>query len=420
MGFASAFLKLALCVPVFTAVLASTRRRSLLHPVFTDQVHALALPTAAAGLIVLALWRFAAGMGIVPPKTDWLLGLCAVSLVTVGAARVVHHRPREGRPARSHRVLIVGTGKVADRIAQQMGEAPGVEVIGYVDDDPVDPSRCMGSLGDLSTICDRESVGHLVVAFSRSQPHEIIDALRPMQGRVAITVVPRLFEVLPSTARVHELGQGLSGLSVDPATLGPGPRAIKTSMDLFGAAVALLLLSPALLFVAILIKLTSKGTVLFRQERVGRSGKTFDVIKFRTMYTEHANVSVLSLNGDVAMGPFPKLKNDPRVTPLGRFLRKTSIDELPQLWNVLRREMSLVGPRPFMLEDARAIGGWALRRYSVRPGITGLWQVSGRNEISFAEMCRLDQLYVNCWSLGLDLRILLRTLWVVLGGHGAY
>jgi len=174
------------------------------------------------------------------------------------------------------------------------------------------------------------------------------------------------------------------------------------------------------LFVAILIKLTSKGTVLFRQERVGRSGKTFDVIKFRTMYTEHANVSVLSLNGDVAMGPFPKLKNDPRVTPLGRFLRKTSIDELPQLWNVLRREMSLVGPRPFMLEDARAIGGWALRRYSVRPGITGLWQVSGRNEISFAEMCRLDQLYVNCWSLGLDLRILLRTLWVVLGGHGAY
>jgi lipopolysaccharide/colanic/teichoic acid biosynthesis glycosyltransferase len=168
------------------------------------------------------------------------------------------------------------------------------------------------------------------------------------------------------------------------------------------------------------VRLTSRGPVLFRQARIGRNGRQFWMLKFRTMHVERSDVSPASLEGEVVAGPFVKLKRDPRITPLGRFLRHTSLDELPQLWNVLRGEMSLVGPRPFMLEDAAIIEGWALRRYSVRPGITGLWQVSGRNELTVAEMCRLDQLYVNCWSLGLDVRILLRTLWVVLGGHGAY
>jgi len=120
------------------------------------------------------------------------------------------------------------------------------------------------------------------------------------------------------------------------------------------------------------------------------------------------------------MGPFPKLKDDPRVTAVGRLLRRTSLDELPQLWNVIRGEMSLVGPRPFIPEDDAWITDWAQRRYSVRPGITGLWQVSGRNNLTFDEMCRLDGLYVSCWSPGLDIRILLRTLRAVLTRSGAY
>jgi len=418
--FVSTFTRLALGVPVLAAVLAATRRRSLLHPVFSDQVHALALPTAAGGLLMLAVWRLAGALGLTPPRLDWVLAMCAVSVACVAGARVVHHRPRKGRPGRMHRVLIVGTGTVADRVAMQMSENPNVEVVGFVDDDPVDPKRCLGSLDSLLDVCQREAVGHVVVAFSRSQPQEIIDALRPLQGRMPITVVPRLFEVLPSTARVHELGSGLAGLSVAPATLGPGPRAVKLTVDVTAAALGILLLSPILVIVALLVKLTSRGPVLFRQERVGRKGGQFAMLKFRTMYHDHANVSPSSLDGEAVVGPFPKLKNDPRVTPIGRILRRTSVDELPQLWNVVRGEMALVGPRPFMVEDAATIEGWALRRYSVRPGITGLWQVSGRNELTFAEMCRLDQLYVNCWSIGLDMRILLRTLWVVLGGHGAY
>ena len=120
------------------------------------------------------------------------------------------------------------------------------------------------------------------------------------------------------------------------------------------------------------------------------------------------------------MGPFPKLKDDPRVTSVGRILRRTSLDELPQLWNVVRGEMSLVGPRPFVPDDAVWITDWAQRRYSVRPGITGLWQVSGRNNLTFDEMCRLDSLYVSCWSAGLDIRILVRTLRAVLARSGAY
>ncbi|HUC36550.1 MAG TPA: sugar transferase [Acidimicrobiales bacterium] len=416
-SFLYTFVPLALCVPLLAAVLGSTRRRSLLGSVFSDQVHALALPLAGGGLVALTTWRLVSMLGVESPNLDWMLTMCAVSLVSVAGVRVAHHR---GDRAGVQRVLIVGSGEVADRVAQQMAQAPGVEVVGYVDDDPVDPTRCLGRLDALSGICERERVGHLVVAFSRSQPREIIDALRPMQGRLPITVVPRLFEVVPANARLHELGSGLPGLSVAPATLGPWPRAVKLTVDVTAAAVGLVLLSPLLAVVALAVRLTSRGPIFYRQARVGRKGQEFSMLKFRTMTVENAGASPAKFDGEVVVGPFPKLKDDPRVTPIGRLLRRTSIDELPQLWNVLRGEMALVGPRPFMLDDAAAINGWALRRYSVRPGITGLWQVSGRNELTFADMCRLDQLYVNCWSIGLDLRILLRTLWVVLGGRGAY
>lgn len=420
-AFVTTFVRMAVAIPVLTAVLGSTRRRSLLLPVFSDQVHALALPLAAGGLLVLTMWRLlVAVLGIIPPRLDWVLLNCAFALPCVAAMRVLHFRPRKGRPGRVHKVLIVGSGSVADRVSHQMDEAPGVEVVGYVDDDPMDPSRCIGRLGDLNEVCERESVSHLVVAFSRSQPHEIIDALRPLQGRLPITVIPRLFDVLPTSAKVHELGSGLAGLSVAPAALGRGPRAIKLTMDLCASAMALLLLSPLLLLVSAVVRLTSRGPVLFKQTRIGRNGKEFTVFKFRTMSVQQSSAEAVAPEGETVAGPFRKLKNDPRVTPLGKVLRKTSIDELPQLWNVLRGEMSLVGPRPFMVEDAASINGWALRRYSVKPGITGLWQVSGRNDLTFAEMCRLDQLYVNCWSIGLDVRILLRTLWVVFGGRGAY
>ena len=282
------------------------------------------------------------------------------------------------------------------------------------------PRDAWASCSDLSLVCEREGVDHVLVAFSRSQPEDIIDALRPLQGRVAITVVPRLFDVLPATANLHDLGSGLTGISVAPVSFGWGSRVAKRTIDLAGAVSALILLSPLLLILALAIKATSRGPVLFRQMRVGKKSQGFSMLKFRSMIIEDSVPHPSSAGSEAATGPFPKLKDDPRVTSVGRILRRTSLDELPQLWNVLRGEMSLVGPRPFVPDDDVWITDWAQRRYSVRPGITGLWQVSGRNNLTFAEMCRLDSLYVSCWSAGLDFRILLRTVRAIAGGSGAY
>ena len=317
-------------------------------------------------------------------------------------------------------MLIVGSGVVAARVTEHFNAGGDVEVVGFVDDDPVDHTGCVGKLRELAFVCERECVDHIVVCFSRSQPEELIDALRPIQGRLPITVVPRLFDVLPATATLHDLGSGLTGISVAPATLGWGPRAAKRTMDVVVTSLALVLVSPILGLLALAIKTTSKGPVIFRQVRVGKNCQAFSMLKFRSMRIEDSVRHPTSLPGEAAKGPFPKLKDDPRMTSVGRFLRRTSLDELPQLWNVIRGEMSLVGPRPFIPEDDLWITDWAQRRYSVRPGITGLWQVSGRNNLTFDELCRLDSLYVSCWSPGLDIRVLLRTLRAVVARSGAF
>ncbi len=204
-------------------------------------------------------------------------------------------------------------------------------------------------------------------------------------------------------------------------------NALKRVLDIVGAAVGLVLLSPILLFIALLVKATSRGPILFKQERVGYQGKSFTFLKFRTMYNNCENrihqeyVKRLihgkkeEINNGSADVPLYKIKNDPRITPVGRFLRKTSLDELPQLWNVFVGEMSLVGPRPPIPYEVEEYQKWHYRRFmEVKPGVTGLWQVSGRNKTSFDEMVRLDLSYARQWSLALDIKILLKTIKVVL------
>jgi lipopolysaccharide/colanic/teichoic acid biosynthesis glycosyltransferase len=196
---------------------------------------------------------------------------------------------------------------------------------------------------------------------------------------------------------------------------------LKRSVDIVASALALLLLSPLLAAIAIAIRLDSKGGALYRQPRRGRLGSTFEIVKFRTMAVgaEARRGEVLHMNE--VDGPLFKIKGlDPRVTRVGNFLRRTSLDELPQLWNVLKGEMSLVGPRPFVVYEADKITGWARRRLDMTPGITGLWQVLGRNDIPFEEMTKLDYLYVTNWSIWWDLKILCQTIPVVLGRRGAY
>jgi lipopolysaccharide/colanic/teichoic acid biosynthesis glycosyltransferase len=198
----------------------------------------------------------------------------------------------------------------------------------------------------------------------------------------------------------------------------------KRAMDLVGAALGLLFLSPLLALFALLIRLDSPGPVLFRQRRQGLDGRVFTMLKFRTMRPDaEAQLRELEAHNESAGGVLFKMRQDPRVTRLGRFLRRTSLDELPQLWNVLRGEMSLVGPRPLQLRDSALLGEldpagyWG--RMSVLPGLTGLWQVGGRSDVDSAGMVRLDLDYIATWSIALDIRIICRTVLVVLNGRGA-
>lgn len=413
-------LRLLATVPILALGLSTARTRWSLHPTPGRVVYAVAPALAAGGLTALTLWAVASGVGIVPHPvtTNALLLLCAFGLGTVTAARVATHAMPWRATHRPRRVVIVGSGMVAGRVASQLRSTDGIEVVGFVDDDPLDPAGWCGRLPDLATVVQRRAVDHVVVAFSRSSTEDILEAIRPVQGRVPITVVPRLFDVLPASAAVHDIGSGLTGISVAPAALSRGARLAKRTIDVAGAAGALLVLSPLLALVALAIKLTSPGPVLFRQDRIGRNGEQFAIVKFRSMVTDAEQVG--GADGVAAVGPFPKLKEDPRVTRVGRFIRSTSIDELPQLLNVLRGDMSLVGPRPFVPDESATIAGWAQRRYRVRPGITGLWQVSGRNDLTFDEMCRLDSMYVSSWCIALDLKILVRTLRAVASRSGAY
>jgi exopolysaccharide biosynthesis polyprenyl glycosylphosphotransferase len=199
----------------------------------------------------------------------------------------------------------------------------------------------------------------------------------------------------------------------------PYQRSIKRLFDIFASALALLVLSPLLTAVAILIKLTSTGPIFFRQARVGLNGRPFNMFKFRTMVVGADRLKQHLEEKNEQSGPVFKMKNDPRVTPLGRWLRKHSVDELPQLINVLRGDMSVVGPRPPLPSEVALYEGWQRRRLSVRPGLTCIWQVSGRNQISFQEWMFLDMRYIDHWSLSQDLSLILQTFPVVLSGRGA-
>jgi lipopolysaccharide/colanic/teichoic acid biosynthesis glycosyltransferase len=203
--------------------------------------------------------------------------------------------------------------------------------------------------------------------------------------------------------------------------LGRPSRVLKRGFDLAVSCASLIVLAPLFACIALAIRLDSPGSAIFRQPRRGRDGSEFRILKFRTMRAgaEASRGDVLHLNE--VDGPLFKVKgDDPRVTRIGSFLRRTSLDELPQLWNVLRGDMSLVGPRPFVLYEADKITGWARGRLDMTPGITGLWQVLGRNDMPFDDMVKLDYLYVTNWSLSWDLKILCQTIPVVLGRRGAY
>ena len=418
-SFTTSLLRLAACLPLLVAALYASRRRTraMLRVTVAGQLRDIARPLAAGGLACLAGWRLLATLRWVGSvNLDAVLLTCAFGLTTVTAARSLLNT----KTGSNRRVLILGTGMVAQRVATQLLETGGIDVVGFLDDDPKHPSESHGPLADLVPMCQSNNVDHVIVAFTRSAPEAIIDVLRPIEGKIPITVVPRLFDVLPDNANLSALSSSFPGITVGSGEPSRHGRMVKRSIDLVASSLGLLAISPLLLAIAVSVKVSSPGPILFRQTRVGLDGGTFSMFKFRTMVVQDVVQHPSTAPADLYAGPFPKPKSDPRITHVGASLRHKSLDELPQLFNVFLGTMSLVGPRPFPLVDDEQIVGWDRRRYTMPPGITGLWQISGRNDLTFEEMARLDQLYVNHWSVLLDLRILFRTVRVVASGRGAY
>lgn len=330
------------------------------------------------------------------------------------------------------RVVLVGSGHLIGRVRRYLEMAKGVTVVGRVSDDRSNlDGASLGALADLPRLCQEHRVDWLIVGFPSEVSEASVETLRTLQDRVRISMIPRYYELISWRSRMSDL-YGLPLLDVAPRHLSLWDRFAKRAVDVIAAGLVLVVLFPVFLAVALLVKGTSSGPVLFKQERVGRNRQHFTIFKFRTMRvpepTDGTNGDTTGDNSrtEPADAEVPlyqlrqKLAEQERITPLGRFLRKTSIDELPQFLNVLAGHMSLVGPRPFVPHETVAMDNWMSRRFEVRPGITGLWQVSGRNDLTAEDLHRLDYLYVASWSMGWDLKILWDTPRVVARGLGAY
>jgi exopolysaccharide biosynthesis polyprenyl glycosylphosphotransferase len=360
----------------------------------------------------------------------WLVSTCTTVssrlLLRVSLAAV----RKRGRNLRD--VIIVGTNGRAMKFAHRLISLPelGYRIAGFVDQNwqGMEAFRRSGyalasDFGGFPQFLRNSVVDEVVLALPFRSMHDHgsrIIALCEEQG-VTVRILSNVFDLKMARSSAEELeGEGDPLITHSAGSVGEWPIVAKRILDFTIAFVVITLLSPVLLFVAILIKLASPGSVLFIQKRLGLNKRHFNVYKFRTMVVD-ADKRIREVEHlNEVDGPVFKIKNDPRITPIGRFLRKTSIDELPQLFNVLTGEMSLVGPRPLPVRDYEGFNeDWQRRRFSVKPGITCLWQVRGRSSIPFEEWMELDLQYIDKWSLWLDFQILLRTIPAVLRGTGA-
>jgi exopolysaccharide biosynthesis polyprenyl glycosylphosphotransferase len=346
----------------------------------------------------------------------WLLAVVVIPLARA-VARVLCRRSL----AYAQNTVVVGTGPAARHVARRIRAHPesGLNLVGFVDGSPDEANGDLGGLPLLGTpdqlreLVQALDLERIVVGFTHDGPEGTLALVRSLRDlEVQIDIVPRLYEAVGTNSTVHMIG-GMPLVGLPPIGLSPSSRLLKRALDIVGAALGLMLLSPLFVAISIAIKLDSPGPVFFRQLRRGERETTFRIFKFRTMFrdaearkSELAHLNMHEL-GDPRMFKIP---NDPRITRVGDFLRRTSLDELPQLLNVLKGEMSLVGPRPLILSEDDHVLDWARKRLELRPGITGVWQVLGRSDIPFGEMTQLDYLYVTSWSLKEDIRLMLLTL----------
>ena len=326
---------------------------------------------------------------------------------------------RQGEHSRAVRnVLIVGAGSVGRRVAAHLAQHPeaGKSVYGFLDDEEGLASPILGRVSDLARVARRGFVDEVILAAPRDRNLALETVREAQRLRLDVQIVPELFGYKPAKA-VEQVGD-LPVICLHAERLPDAALTLKRCVDVVGASVALILLSPLLAVVAGLIKLDSKGPVLYRAPRAGRKGHLFRCYKFRTMVRNADTLKDSLRRSNERSGPFFKMADDPRITRLGHALRRYSLDELPQLWNVFKGDMSLVGPRPHPVDDYAAYAIEHLARLDVTPGMTGLWQVTARRDPSFQRGMELDVEYIRTWSLASDLRILLKTFVAVARGGG--
>jgi exopolysaccharide biosynthesis polyprenyl glycosylphosphotransferase len=332
------------------------------------------------------------------------------------------------RAATKRRVLIVGSGPRAYKLYRDLVEdrRSGSEVVGFVDTNDQHlhrevQDRLLGTLEDLERILMRGVVDEVLIALPFKSCYERIQNTIHICEREGIEskYLADVFQSSLSKSQLYEEAMGAPVVTHKVAAE-DGRLVIKRGIDILASVVGLIVLAPLLMVIALAIKLTSPGPVFFTQERYGYNKRLLHMYKFRTMVTNAETLQITLEHLNEVDGPIFKIKNDPRITGIGKFLRRTSLDELPQLFNVLRGDMSLVGPRPMSTRDVHLFKeSWLMRRFSVRPGITGLWQVSGRSELTFDEWIALDLRYIDNWSLWLELKILIKTVPAVFRGSGA-
>ena len=322
------------------------------------------------------------------------------------------------------RAVLVGSGKHIEDVAHALGgevHAP-VEMVGFISLTPRPDNglRSLGQIEDLGTVLDVHRVQEVIIAdpdFPEERAVELVDQCH--QRGVTVRIAPSTMEILVHRAEFVP-GASVPLFELRPPVFDGFDYVAKRSFDFIGAMILLLLLSPLLLVIAVAVFVSSRGPVLYRSIRPGIGGEPFACFKFRTMRTDADQVQADLESLNEASGPLFKIREDPRMTRVGGLLRRYSLDELPQLLNVLAGQMSLVGPRPLPQRDFEQLEEWHKKRYLVLPGITGLWQVSGRSDLDFDDLVRLDFLYLERWSVFLDLSILVKTIPAVFTRRGSY
>lgn len=385
-----------------------------------DLIRVLLLITVGVFLVE----RLAQLTATADPDLGKLTVFWALAIVLVTCARIAARGLARRSLAYVQNTIVVGAGDVGQLVARKLlhHKEYGLNVVGFVDANPrarrpdVEHLKVLGGLSDLRELVRIYAVDRVVFAFSNDAHADLLPLVRALRDMgVQVDLVPRLFEVIGPKIGLHTV-EGMPLVGLAPVRIPRSARAMKRAIDVVGALAALVLFSPLLGLAAVLIKLTSSGPVFFRQRRLGKDMREFTLLKFRTMLVDtddgpHRAFIAASMDPKRPAEPqgIYKLDRGDRVTKVGRWLRMTSIDELPQLLNVLRGEMSLVGPRPCLRYELEKFQPYHYDRFLVPAGLTGLWQVSARAHSTFGEALDLDVLYAQSWSIGLDLSLLART-----------